>query len=63
MEKIGININASKNIFRAAPKNVESNQTNPFGVSFKGNVLTPETMPEFTKLMKQADRDFNKRQK
>lgn len=41
MEKISLNI--TKNIFRT--KNVEKTQrasTNPFGVSFKGNVLTSD---------------------
>lgn len=44
MEKLSIsNISSiSRNIFRATPNKVESNQTNPFGVSFKGNVLTAD---------------------
>lgn len=29
----------SKNLFGVKQKNCESNQTNPFGVSFKGNVI------------------------
>lgn len=47
MGKLSID-NISKNIFRTASINVdkhqkvESNQTNPFGVSFKGNVLTAD---------------------
>jgi len=41
MEKISIN-STSKNIFRAATKRVENNQTNPFGVSFKGKILTAD---------------------
>lgn len=43
MEKLSIS-SISQNIFRTSPnKNkVESNQTNPFGVSFKGNVLTAD---------------------
>ena len=41
MEKLSIS-SVSRNIFRAAPKNIENNQTNPFGVSFKGNVLTAD---------------------
>lgn len=44
MEKLSIN-NISKNFFKPAQsthQKVESNQTNPFGVSFKGNVLTAD---------------------
>ncbi len=41
MEKMSVS-SVSKNIFRSAPKKVENNQTNPFGVSFKGNVLTSD---------------------
>jgi len=44
MEKLSIN-NVSKNFFKtsqAKNQKVESNQTNPFGVSFKGNVLTAD---------------------
>lgn len=44
MEKLSIN-NVSKNFFKttqAKRQNVENNQTNPFGVSFKGNVLTAD---------------------
>lgn len=45
MEKLSIS-NISKNIFRtgqnSAPSKVEGNHTNPFGVSFKGNVLTAD---------------------
>lgn len=44
MEKLSIN-NVSKNFFKttqAKSQKVENNQTNPFGVSFKGNVLTAD---------------------
>ena len=32
----------SKNFFRTEPKKVERNQTNPFGVSFKGNNIVAD---------------------
>ncbi|HPT40963.1 MAG TPA: hypothetical protein PLG15_01095 [Candidatus Gastranaerophilaceae bacterium] len=42
MEKLSIN-NISKNFFRTTTvKKVDKNHTNPFGVSFKGNVLTAD---------------------
>lgn len=49
MEKLSIN-NISKNFFRTtALKKVDKNHTNPFGVSFKGNVLTADVFQTATK--------------
>lgn len=50
----------SNKIFRAAPKLSESNcnQTNPFGVNFKGNIITADVftkaMPEGSKLIERV---------
>jgi len=41
MDKLSIN-NIPKNFFRNAPQKIEAHQSNPFGVSFKGNVLTSD---------------------
>lgn len=41
MSNLKIN-GVTKNFFRAETKKTEGNQTNPFGVSFKGNVLTAD---------------------
>lgn len=32
----------SQKIFRTAPGKIESNQTNPFGVNFKGNIINAD---------------------
>lgn len=41
MQKLSIN-KISKNFFRTSPQKIESYQSNPFGVSFKGSVLTAD---------------------
>lgn len=48
MAKLSID-NISKNIFRTAPAKTESNHSNPFGVSFKGNVLTADVFQSVKK--------------
>ncbi len=57
MEKLSIN-SISKNFFRTTTvKKVDKNHTNPFGVSFKGNVLTAdvfETKNNNTNLIERA---------
>ncbi|MFA7658886.1 MAG: hypothetical protein WCY19_05590 [Candidatus Gastranaerophilaceae bacterium] len=42
----------SQNFFKTASNKIESNQTNPFGVSFKGNIITADiiTADVFTKV-------------
>lgn len=40
--------NISQNIFRNSPSKVQNNQTNPFGVSFKGNVLTADVFEKIS---------------
>jgi len=41
MDKLSIN-KIPQNFFRNAPKKIEGHQSNPFGVSFRGNVLTSD---------------------
>lgn len=38
----------SSKIFRAAPRATEQNHTNPFGVSFKGNMVTADVFTSTT---------------
>lgn len=38
----------SSKIFRAAPRATEQNHTNPFGVSFKGNMVTADVFKSTT---------------
>ena len=41
MQKLSIN-KISQSFIKAKPQKIEGHQTNPFGVSFKGNVLTAD---------------------
>ncbi len=58
--KIGRSIKSSNGIINTGKQNNKSSQTNPFGVSFKGNIIGADVFINENKIESKITKPFNK---
>lgn len=58
--KIGRSIKSSNGIINTCKQNNKSSQTNPFGVSFKGNIIGADVFINENKIESKITKPFNK---